>query len=249
MRQGMWAAAAGAMLAAVAASFAQAAPKPGSVAFFQDLTERRAIAHVNGDRAFYEKWLSADFVMMGDNGSVSAKRAYIEAEFAASRPEGMKPFYSVSDFRVTALRKDLAIVSYLKTEGMKLGEQTFAAEARRLDTYALEEGQWRLVAMVASRVLKPPATMSLSAEKLADFAGRYSVSPGIESVITVAGDHLVDNTTGQPAAELWSVGTDRFFCPGDSPGARTSFRRNPDGIVISWAYTNGDQEIVAKKVD
>jgi hypothetical protein len=245
MRQRMLAAVVGVLLAA----WVQAAPKPGSAEFFQDLTERRARAYLNNDRAFYEKLLSADFVMMGDNGSVSAKGAYIETEFAATRGEGMKPFYSISDFRVNSLRKDFAIVSYLKTEGMKLGEQTFAADARRLDTYALEDGQWRLVAMVASRVLKPPTITPLRAEALADVAGKYDVSPGVESVITVAGDHLVDQTTGQPPAELWPVGPDRFFCPGDSPGARTSFRRNRDGIVISWAYTNGDQEVVAKKID
>jgi hypothetical protein len=245
MRQKMWAAAIGLFIAAST----QAAPKPGSAEYFEELTERRADAYLNNDRAFYETLLSADFVMMGDNGSVSSKRSYIEAEFAATRPEGMKPFYSISDFRVTALRKDFAVVSYLKTEGMKLGEQTFAAEARRLDTYALEDGRWRLVAMVAARVLKPPAPVALSAGELASFAGRYSISPGIESVITVDGDHLVDKTTGQPAAELWSVGPDKFFLPGDSPGARTTFGRNQDGKVVSWSYVNGDQEIVARKID
>jgi hypothetical protein len=244
MHQTLWA-----VLGIFLATFAQAAPKPGSAEFFRDLTERRATAYLNNDRAFYEKLLSADFVMMGDNGSVSSKAAYIEAEFASTRPEGMKPYYSISEFRVTALRKDFAVVSYLKTEGMKLGEQTFAADARRLDTYALEDGQWRLVTMVAARVLKPPTLVPRSAGELAVFAGKYLVSPGVESVITVAGDHLVDKTTGQPAAELWSVGPDMFFLPGDSPGARTTFERNPDGRVVSWTYVNGDQEIVAKKVD
>jgi hypothetical protein len=219
MRQGMLAAVVGILFAASV----QAAPKPGSAEFFRDLTEQRAKAYLNHDRAFYEKLLSADFVMMGDNGSVSTKDAYIEAEFAATRSESMKPSYSISDFRVISLRKDFAIVSYLKTEGLTLGEQSFSAEARRLDTYALEDGRWRLVVMVASRVLKAPDTTPLSAQALAEFAGRYSVSPGIESVITVDGDHLVDRTTGVPAAELWPVGPDRFFSPGDSPVARTDF--------------------------
>jgi hypothetical protein len=245
MRQRMWAAVVGALVVASV----QAAPKPGSAEFFHDLTEQRAKAYLNSDRAFYEKLLSAEFVMMGDNGTVSTKDAYIEAEFAATRSEGMKPSYSISDFRVNSLRKNFAIVSYLKTEGLKMGEQSFSADARRLDTYALEDGQWRLVAMVASRVLKPPATTPLSAQALAEFAGRYSVSPGIESVITVAGDHLVDQTTGVPAVELWPVGPDRFFSPGDSPVARTNFRRDQDGNVISWAYTNGDQEVVARKIE
>jgi hypothetical protein len=248
MRRRMLAAAMGVFLAAFAGSLVQAAPKPESVEFFRDLTERRAIAYVNGDRAFYEKLLSADFVMMGDNGSFSAKDTYIQAEFA-SITQGLKPSYSISDFRVIASRKDFAIVSYLKTEGLKLGEQTFAAEARRLDTYVLEQGQWRLVTMVASRVVKPPTTTPASAEMLADYAGKYLVSPGVESVITVSGDHLVDTTAGLPAVELWSVGPDQFFSPGDSPAARTTFRRNTDGIVIGWAYTNGSQQIVATKID
>ena len=226
---------------------AQGTSRPGSRDFFADLTEKRAAAYLAGDRAFYEQLLSADFILVGDNGAITKKLAYLDAEFAGKHSEGMKPFYDISDFQVITLRKDFALVSYLKTEGMKIGDQSFFADARRLDTYALEEGQWRLVAMVASRILKPPKPIAVPAEKLADYAGKYSISPGVESVITVAGDHLAEQTTDQPATKLIPVSTDTFFDPGDSPTARTTFRRDATGKVIAWAYTNGDQEVVARK--
>ena len=235
------------LLAASQAVLAQSNPKPGSREFFADLTERRAAAYVAGDRAFYERLLSADFVLVGDNGAITRKSAYLDTEFAGKHSEGMKPFFSISDFQVVSQRKDLVIVSYLKTEGMKLGEQTFSADARRLDTYALEGSQWRLVTMVASRILKPPRAITLAPENLADYAGEYSISSGIDSVVTVAGNHLAEQTTDQPATKLVPVGTDTFFDPGDSPTARTTFRRDATGKVVAWAYTNGDQEVVAHK--
>jgi hypothetical protein len=235
------------LLAGFSAASAQVPPKLDSAEFFRDLTERRAAAHIAGDRAFYEKLLSAEFVMMGDNGAITKKNEYLDVEFAGERTQGMKPFYSIGDFRMVTLRKDFAVVSYLKTEGMKLGEQTFSADARRIDTYALESGQWRLVTMVASRVLKPLKPISLPPEILAGYVGKYSIAPGVDSEIMVAGDHLAEQTTGQSATVLMPLGFDTFFDPDDSPAARTIFRRDASGKVIAWSYVNGDQEVIARK--
>ena len=237
------------LLAASSVALAQMPPKVDTPEYFRDLTQRRADAHVAGDRAFYEKLLSADFVLMGDNGAITKKNEYLDIEFAGKRSEDMKPFFSISDFRVITLRKDLAVVSYLKTEGMKLGEQTFSADARRLDTYALEQGQWRLITMVASRVLKALKPISLPPETLAGYIGKYSIAPGMDSVITVAGDHLAEKSTDQPATVLMPLGYDTFFDPDDSPAARTIFRRDASGKVIAWAYVNGDQEVIARKAN
>jgi hypothetical protein len=245
MRQRILAAVIGFFLA----TFAQAAPKPGTVEFFQDLTERRSTAYLERDRAFYEKLLSADFVLFGDGGKTTGKKDYLDAEFAAAHSKNMKPFFSISDFRLIARRDSFAIVGYLKTEGMKIGEQTYAAEARRMDTYAFEDGQWRLIAMAAALVVKPPATSPLAADVLAEYAGKYSLADGLVSKITVAGDHLADQTTGHPETALWSVGPDEFFDPADAPTARTTFTRNRDGKVVSWTYTNANQKIIARRID
>jgi len=238
---------AAALLAGTSAALAQAPPTVDSAELFRDLTERRAAAYIDGNRAYYEKLLSADFAMMGDNGGLSNKKAYLDAEFAGKRTEGMKPFYSITDFRVVTLRKDLAIVSYLKTEGMKLGEQTFSADARRLDTYALEKGEWHLVTMVASRVLKPPKAIALSEDKLKEYVGTYSIAPGMDSVILVTDGELTEHSTDQQVVRLKPLGYDTFFDPEDSPSARTVFRRDDSGKVVAWAYVNGDQEVIAKK--
>jgi len=234
------------LVAGVPAS-SQVPPKVDSADFFADLTERRAAAYVAGDRGYYEKLLSEEFTMMGDNGAITKKKEYLDAEFANKRVEGMKPFYSIGDFRVITLRKDLAVVSYLKTEGMKLGDQAFSADARRLDTYALEKGEWRLITMVASRVLKPPKAISLTEDQLKEYVGTYSVAPGMDSVILVTEGHLTEHSTDQQVVTLMPLGYDTFFDPEDSPAARTIFRRDASGKVVAWAYVNGDQEVIAKK--
>jgi hypothetical protein len=235
------------LLAGVSAARAETLVKTDPAEFFRDLTERRAVAYIANDRAFYEKLLSPEFVMMGDNGALSKRKDYLDAEFARKPIEGMKPFYSIGDFRVITQRKDLVVVSYLKTEGMKLGDQTFSADARRLDTYALEDGQWRLVTMVASRVLKPPKPISVPVDKLAEYEGVYSIAPGVDSVIIITDGKLTEHTTDQDEVVLLPLGYDTFFDADDSPAARTIFRRDATGKVVAWSYVNGDQEVVAKK--
>lgn len=215
---------------------------------FRELTERRAAAYVAEDRAYYEKLLSKDFVLLGDNGSVTNKADYLDSEFGSPRPKNMKPFYSFNSFHVVTARSDMAIVSYIKTQGMKVGEQTVSADARRLDTYVLENGEWRLVAMAAIPVVKPPKAISLPPKKLTEYVGKYSISEGLESVVTVAGDHLTEQTTGQPAVTLLPVAPDTFFDPDDSPTTRMVFRRDSRGKIIAWVYTSGDQEIVGKRM-
>jgi len=235
------------LFAGMSSAVAQLPPKVDTRDFFVDLTERRAAAYIVGDRAFYEKLLSADFVMVGDNGVIRSKKEYLDAEFANPHAKDMKPFFSIGDFRVITQRKEFVVVSYMKTEGMKIGEQSFSADARRLDTYALEQGQWRLINMVASRVLKPPKAISLTADELAAYVGTYSVAPGIESEIIVMDGKLVERSTDQQPVSLLPVGYDAFFDPEDSPTARTVFRRDASGKVVAWVYVNGDQEVVARK--
>jgi uncharacterized protein DUF4440 len=65
---------------------AQDDPKPGSREFFADLTERRAAAYIAGDRGFYDRLLSADFVMVGDNGAITKKSAYLTPSSRANIP-------------------------------------------------------------------------------------------------------------------------------------------------------------------
>ena len=235
------------LLAGSSAAFGQTKPEPGTPAFFRDLTERRAEAAIAEDRGFYERLLAKDFVMVGDNGAVSDKAEYLDAEFGAKHPKEMQRFYAIRNFDLVTAHPDLAIVSYLKTEGARMGEQTFSTDARRLDTYAREEGEWHLIAMAAVAVHKPPLVVPIATEKLNEYAGRYTVAPGVDSVITVAGDYLVEQTTGNSPAKLLPVGPDTFFDPGDSPTARTVFRRDAAGKVVAEVYTNGDQEVVAKK--
>ena len=67
-------------------------------------------------------------------------------------------------------------------------------------------------------------------------------------MVTVAGDHLSEQTTGNPATTLLPVGPDTFFDPGDAPTARTTFRRDDSGKVIAEVYTNGDQEVIGRKI-
>ena len=134
----------------------QSTSQPGSSTFFLELTERRAAANVAQDRGYYEYLLSEDFVIVADNGVITSKKAYLDSEFGTKRPKGMEASYAIKDFKVVTSRQGLAVVSYIKTEAMKIDDQTFSTDSRCLDTYATEDRRWRLVAMAAVAIVKPP---------------------------------------------------------------------------------------------
>ena len=108
-------------------AFGQCAPAPDSSYFFRDLTQRRALARLAEDRAFFEALLSATF---------ANRAAYIDAELAAEHARAAKPDIVVRHFTLLEHRKGFTVASY------ELVEDGSAHWFR--DVYQVEDGKWRL---------------------------------------------------------------------------------------------------------
>jgi hypothetical protein len=148
----------------------------------------------------------------------------------------------------TARRTDnTLVVTYEERERATIGGQAFNQHSRRLDVYVKQDGRWRLKAMSAVRMPEAPAVVAVDPAMLRDYAGEFEFAPGVVSVVGVEGDHLVEQSTGNPQVKLLPVGPDVFFDP-DDVVARVEFARDAEGRVTEQVYRSGSQVLRAKRV-
>jgi hypothetical protein len=129
-----------------------------------------------------------------------------------------------------------------------VGEQVFTEHLQRLDVYVRERGRWRLQSMTAVRPPEAPAVVAMSVSALAAYAGTYEFGPGIVSTVAREGDHLIEQTTGNPPGPLLPVGPDTFYAPSDLEG-RVVFTRDANGRVNAQLYRSGSQEVRGRRTD
>lgn len=75
---------------------------------------------------------------------------------------------------------------------------------------------------------------------LAEYAGTYQLAPGFDLVVTVKGDHLLTQATGQPAFDGYAKNDTTFF-PLEFP-AEIEFKRDAQGKVNSLVLHQGGQD-------
>lgn len=200
-------------------------------------------AYKRGDRAFFEQLLSEDFVGLGPDGRLTTKTDYLADAFHGDQRQRLTTETSVSGF-VARRSGDMLVISYEEVERSKVGQAEFREHLRRLDTYQLQGGRWRLRTMTAARVPEAPAAISVPADKLAAYSGSFAFGPGLISVVRLSGGKLVEQTSGQPEVELIPIGEDIFYAPPDLQ-ARILFERDSAGKVVAQIYQSGSQKLRA----
>jgi hypothetical protein len=210
------------------------------------LTQQRYDANAVNDRAFYERLLAPNFVLMEPYGVPWTKQAYLDAEFPVGRPP--RPQSAVSAFQ-THVDGDTAVVSYQVAEPYPIGgEQRFESVSLRLDTYARIGGAWRLLSMAIAVPASWPDAVPLDPRLYDEYAGTYELSPQTRVVVTNEGGRLMAALTGQERVELFPENATTFFDRTDSPLARTVFERDASGAVVAQVYRSMGQTLRARKI-
>lgn len=211
------------------------------------LKAARIRAYREGDRAYFERLLAADFVTVGPDGRRVGRAQYLDSEFGSAGGHGLRPETEVSDFSARRTG-DVLVLSYEERIRTDVGGQGFSEHLRRLDVYVRQQGRWRLLTMTAVRVPEAPPVIALPAEALAAYAGRYAFASNLISTIRVENGRLIEQTTGQQASELLPVGPDLFYAPPDLE-ARVMFERDSNGRVTAQIYRSGAQTLRAPRRD
>jgi serine-type D-Ala-D-Ala carboxypeptidase/endopeptidase len=83
--------------------------------------------------------------------------------------------------------------------------------------------------------------IAIEAASRGDYVGRYELSPSFTLTVSIEGDRLLVQGTGQPAMELLGEARDRFFSRGVD--ATLVFRRGADGKVEGLTLQQGGRDM------
>ena len=227
---------------ALSAVTVPATAEPPAELYF-DLKQARITAYKKGDRAFFEQLLSEDFVGLGPDGKLSTKADYLADTFHGDQRQRLATETTVSGFNAR-YSGDMLVMTYEEVERSKIGDSEYREHLRRLDTYQLQDGRWRLRSMTAVRVPEAPQAIFLPAATLGTYAGSYLFGPGLTSVVRLSGGKLLEQTSGQAEVELIPIGEDTFYAPPDLQ-ARVLFERDAAGKVVAQVYQSGSQKLRA----
>lgn len=122
-----------------------------------------------------------------------------------------------------------------KVTGLVLHQRGMKMPARRVDPAK------------ARKATDKPEAISLPPEALEKFVGTYQLFPGFAITITVEGDHLMAQGTGQPAAPIFPSSKTEFFSR--VVNARFTFQVNDKGEVTGLTLHQHGRDIRARKVD
>lgn len=81
---------------------------------------------------------------------------------------------------------------------------------------------------------------------LSDYAGQYEIAPNFIVTVTIEGEKLFAQGTGQPKLELQAVSETQFMVA--RAGANVTFEKDAEGNVISLTLVQNGQTIKGKKI-
>ena len=110
------------------------------------LTEARFAANAGNDRAFYERLLAPNVIVLLPKHAPQAKAEYLAEEFGQRTGPSTGPRATLRDFRAQ-VDGDTAVVTYKEVEPTQVGDQVFEVRTERLDTDVRQRGEWRLLSM------------------------------------------------------------------------------------------------------
>ncbi|HYM29287.1 MAG TPA: DUF4440 domain-containing protein [Steroidobacteraceae bacterium] len=220
------------LLSVAGAGAAEAAETATVVATaLEKATQALADAVAPGQRTVWEQYTDPDFVYVTEDNEVKSRNTML-AELQPL-PPGYTGSLKVEEFRCSSFGT-FAVTTYILDEHETIEGHALHARYRSSDTWRATEGGWRLVATQVYAVQQDPERTTLSAGRLAEYAGWYALSASTREEITRDGDHLVAQRSGRAPQVLLPESGDVFFTPG-RPRTRRIFTRDADGRVNGFA--------------
>ncbi|HET7843563.1 MAG TPA: DUF4440 domain-containing protein [Xanthomonadales bacterium] len=226
-----------ALLLALAASFgAAAADVEAEVAA---AIRARLDAYRAGDADAWAKFVDDDCVCSGET------KATIRAAIA-DRPAGVKASYGEPRELRVHPHGDVAIARYRVEETIEVEGRRQTSEQWRTETYRKRDGGWLLIAGAENAIAPDPVALALPRDALARFVGAYEYTPGARDVVTLDGDRLFVQPSGEAKVELFAETAGTFFAKGQP--WRLVFHTDGDGAVDALVFRQDGQEYVARRV-
>jgi ketosteroid isomerase-like protein len=224
---------------ALCAAPAAAAEDPALQAELQAKTQALVDAIASGDKAVWEKTTDPSLLFVSENNEVKTRTALLKE--LEPLPPGLVGSIKVTDYRLQH-HGDTAVATYIADETLDYHGQTIKTKFRTTDTWRQTSGNWRMVSSMTLAVLGDPPAIQLPPAKLAEYAGRYELTPDIHYSVRLDGTRLLGLRDGGKEVELKAEAPDLFFVAG-SPRSRKVFYRDASGQVTGFGDRREGQDI------
>ncbi len=138
---------------------------------------------------------------------------------------------SVLDSVAIARIGNSAVITYRQTDTVLVADNLAIGRARYVETYQLEAGRWRLIALTEATIPEPRVAVSVPGSVLRPYVGTYG-SAAYELRVTMRDGLLHLAGPGEAPAALHALSSAQFFATGDV--GTYEFRRadgaNPDEL-------------------
>ncbi|MDQ6698944.1 MAG: DUF3471 domain-containing protein, partial [Acidobacteriota bacterium] len=109
----------------------------------------------------------------------------------------------------------------------------------------LHQGGRDQKAVRTSDKVEEPKEIAVSPKILAEYAGTYELRPGFDLVVTLEGEQLMTQATGQPKVPVFAESETKFFLK--VVDARVEFVRDQKGVVSQLILHQGGRDINGKR--
>jgi len=228
-----------ALLALLIASPAAAATDAALAAMLKAKTQAMADAVAVGDTATWDKATDPALLFVNENNEVVPKAELLKQ--LTPLPPGLIGSIKVVDYQLQR-HGDTAVATYLADESLSYHGQPLKTKFRTTDTWRRGPSGWTMIASMTLAALDDPPAIALPPAKLADYAGRYELTPAIHYTIRLDGGRLLGLRDGGKEAELKAEAPDVFFVAG-APRSRKIFYRDAAGHVTGFGDRREGHEI------
>ncbi|HEV8407682.1 MAG TPA: DUF4440 domain-containing protein [Sphingomicrobium sp.] len=202
-------------------------------------TQALADAIAPGDKAVWDAATDPALIFVDENNKVMTKAALLDQ--LTPLPSGLVGHIKVTGYELQR-HGDTAVATYVADEKLDYHGQLLRTQFRTTDAWHRTPAGWKMISSMTLAVLGDPPAIGLPPAKLAEYAGRYELTPDIHYSIRLDGEQLFGLREGGKEVELKSEAPDVFFVAG-SPRSRKVFYRDASGRVTGFGDRREGQDI------
>ncbi len=196
-----------------------------------------------GDRKVWEQVLAADAVYVDENGAILDRAEFLKQ--LEPLPAGASGKLQIADYSAH-IDGDLATVIHTDDEQENYHGQMLSSRYLTTETWRRDGGEWKLYMIHTYAVMKDPPAISLPAQELQQYVGRYVGGSDLVYLIQWDGKQLVGGRQGRPMKPLEVEVRDVLFNPGQ-PRIRKIFQRDASGKITGFVDRRESWDLVWRR--
>jgi len=227
------------LLAVLAASASSADP---SVALLRAKDQALLDAIAPGDRKVWDEALAPDAIYVDESGTIIQRAEFLKQ--LEPLPAGASGTIRIASYDAN-ISGDLATVIHTDEEEENYHGQVLHARYLTTETWRRETDEWKLHLAHTYAMLQDPPAITLPAEALRQYAGRY-VAGDMVYLIQWDGKQLTAGRAGGVMKPLQVEVRDVLFVPGQ-PRIRKIFQRDDKNTITGLVDRRESWDLVWKR--